>query len=153
MNQLLRHATFAVGVAVIAWVGAGYVLTNPLALVVTVLIGAFWLMGVLELQRFRKATRELALAKLAELDTVMEQVIGAQERVLLSTVAARLEPRFDQLRGSRDAPASDTPAQPGPWLDRFCQEMRGLLLAELDLRLQPVEGLLEACRKSSIDRP
>ena len=62
MNQLLRHATFAVGLAVIAWVGAGYVLTNPLALVVTVLIGAFWLMGVLELQRFRKATRELALA-------------------------------------------------------------------------------------------
>jgi hypothetical protein len=98
------------------------------------------------------ADRSPALAKLAELDTVMEQVIGAQERVLLSTVAARLEPRFDQLRGSRDALASDTPAQPGPWLDRFCQEMRGLLLAELDLRLQPVEGLLEACRKSLSDR-
>jgi hypothetical protein len=47
MNQLLRHATLAVGLAVIAWVGAGYVLTNPLALAVTVLIGAFWLMGVL----------------------------------------------------------------------------------------------------------
>ncbi len=62
MNQLLRHATFAVGLAVIAWVGAGYVLTNPLALAITVLIGAFWLMGVLELQRFRKSTTELALA-------------------------------------------------------------------------------------------
>ena len=62
MNQLLRHATLAVGLAVIAWVGAGYVLTNPLALVITVLIGAFWVMGVLELQRFRQATGELALA-------------------------------------------------------------------------------------------
>jgi len=62
MNQLLRHATFAVGLAVIAWVGAGYVLTNPLALAVTILIGAFWLMGVLELQRFGRATVELGLA-------------------------------------------------------------------------------------------
>jgi Protein of unknown function (DUF3348) len=97
------------------------------------------------------ADRSPALAKLAELDTVMEQVVGAQERALLSTVAARLEPRFDQLRGTQEA--SDAPAPSGPWLDRFCQEMRSLLLAELDLRLQPVEGLLEACRKSLSDRP
>jgi Protein of unknown function (DUF3348) len=98
------------------------------------------------------ADRSPALAKLAELDTVMEQVVGAQERALLATVAGRLEPRFDQLRGTQRDPASDAPIQPGPWLDRFRQEMRDLLLAELDLRLQPVEGLLEACRKSSIDR-
>ena len=62
MNQLLRHATLAAGLAVIAWVGAGYVLTNPLALAVTVLIGAFHVMGVLELRRFRGATGELAQA-------------------------------------------------------------------------------------------
>jgi len=62
MNQLLRHATFAVGLAVIAWVGAGYLPTNPLALAVTVLIGAFWAMGVLELRRFGRATVELGLA-------------------------------------------------------------------------------------------
>ncbi len=76
----------------------------------------------------------------------MEQVVGAQERALLATVGARLEPRFDQLRAAQDG------APPGPWLERFRQEMRGLLLAELDLRLQPVEGLLEACRKSLNDR-
>jgi hypothetical protein len=98
------------------------------------------------------ADRSSALARLAELDTVMEQVVGAQERALLATVATRLEPRFDRLRATRDDPASDAPARPGPWLKRFHQEMRELLLAELDLRLQPVEGLLEACRKSSIDR-
>ena len=98
------------------------------------------------------ADRSSSLAKLAELDTVMEQVVGAQERALLAGVAGRLEPRFDSLRGTQgDAPsAAATP--PGPWLDRFRQEMRSLLLAELDLRLQPVEGLLEACRKSSTDR-
>ncbi|MFL6698610.1 MAG: DUF802 domain-containing protein, partial [Vitreoscilla sp.] len=62
MNQLLRHATLAVGLAVIAWVGAGYLLTNPLALVITVLVGAFWAMGVLELRRFQQASGELAQA-------------------------------------------------------------------------------------------
>ncbi len=94
------------------------------------------------------ADRSAALAKLAELDIVMEQVVGAQERALLATVASRLEPRFDQLRGTRDDTSPGIPVQPGPWLERFRQEMRGLLLAELDLRLQPVEGLLEACRQS-----
>jgi hypothetical protein len=98
------------------------------------------------------ADRSASLAKLAELDIVMEQVVGAQERALLATVGARLEPRFDQLRGTRDDAASEAPVQPGPWLERFRQEMRGLLLAELDLRLQPVEGLLEACRKSHLVR-
>jgi len=99
------------------------------------------------------ADRSPALAKLAELDTVMEQVVGGQERALLSTVAARLEPRFDRLRALQADASADAAARPGPWLDRFCQEMRSLLLAELDLRLQPVEGLLEACRKSLSDRP
>ena len=92
------------------------------------------------------ADRSARAAKLAELDTVMEQVVGAQERALLATVAGRLEARFDQLRGAQ----SDAVTPAGPWLEQFRQEMRGLLLAELDLRLQPCEGLLEACRKSLI---
>ncbi len=98
------------------------------------------------------ADRSAALARLAGLDIVMEQVVGARERALLATVGARLERRFDQLRGARGDLASEAPVQPGTWLERFRQEMRGLLLAELDLRLQPVEGLLEACRKSHLVR-
>lgn len=62
MNQFLRHAAAATGLAVIAWVGVGYLLTNPLALVLTLLIGAFFVMGVLDLQRFRRATLSLATA-------------------------------------------------------------------------------------------
>ena len=62
MNQFLRHAAAATGLAVIAWVGAGYLLTNPLALVLTLLIGAFYVMGVLELRHFRAATSVLAAA-------------------------------------------------------------------------------------------
>lgn len=92
------------------------------------------------------ADRSARAAKLAELDTVMEQVVGAQERALLATVAGRLEARFDQLRGA----SADAPPPASPWLERFHHEMRGLLLAELDLRLQPCEGLLQACRQSLI---
>ena len=103
------------------------------------------------------ADRSPALAKLAELDSVMEQVVGAQERALLATVASRLEPRFEQWRGTQGDASSDAAVsqvlQPGHGLERFRQEMRSLLLAELDLRLQPVEGLLEAVRKSLSDRP
>ena len=98
------------------------------------------------------ADRSLALATLAELDTVMEQVVGARERTLLATVGAQLEPRFEQLRDAAGAPQPAAAHQPAPWLAQFHQEMRGLLLAELDLRLQPVEGLLEACRLSLSDR-
>jgi hypothetical protein len=99
---------------------------------------------IVPLRRRLRATladRSAQAAKLAELDTVMEQVVGAQERALLATVAGRLEARFDQLRGDAESPT-------GPALERLRHEMRGLLLAELDLRLQPCEGLLQACRKS-----
>ncbi|HUH88167.1 MAG TPA: DUF3348 family protein [Pusillimonas sp.] len=36
----------------------------------------------------------------------------------------------------------------GPWLDTFREDMRAVLLAELDLRLEPIEGLLCALRDS-----
>jgi hypothetical protein len=62
MNKALRHATVLAGLAVIAWVGAGYVIGHPLALSITLLIGAFYGMGVLELHRFQQATTTLALA-------------------------------------------------------------------------------------------
>ncbi len=62
MNRPLRYATFLAGLAALAWVGAGYVGTNPLALVVTGLIGAFYLAGALELRRFQAATSALGRA-------------------------------------------------------------------------------------------
>jgi hypothetical protein len=41
----------------------------------------------------------------------------------------------------------DTPAlAPGAWLDVFRKDAQSVLLAELDLRFQPVEGLLAALR-------
>jgi len=44
------------------WIGVGYVGSNPLALAVTMLIGACYLAGALELQRYSQATSTLARA-------------------------------------------------------------------------------------------
>jgi hypothetical protein len=62
MNAFLRTAAFAAGLAVLAWVGLGYVGANPLALAITLLIAAFYFMGALELHRFRQTTAALAQA-------------------------------------------------------------------------------------------
>jgi hypothetical protein len=46
-----------------------------------------------------------------------------------------------------DTQQTDNPAgwtQAGAWLARFCNDMQMLLLAELELRLQPTVGLIEA---------
>lgn len=62
MTRTLHFTVFLVGLVAICWVGIGYVGTNPLALAITLLIGAFYLMGVLELHRFHQATATLAHA-------------------------------------------------------------------------------------------
>ena len=77
--------------------------------------------------------------------------LAPRERSLLATVPQLLGRRFEQLhqahRGTLPADGADDPArwlQPGTWLTRFCHDMKAVLQAELDLRLQPVAGLLEA---------
>lgn len=60
MTRFLQHFAFFVGLAAVCWVGVGYIGSNPLALVITLLVAAFYLMGALELHRFRQATSTLA---------------------------------------------------------------------------------------------
>jgi len=59
MTQLLHRIVFIVGLAAVCWVGIGYIGSNPLALAITVLIGAFYVVGALELHRFGQATTTL----------------------------------------------------------------------------------------------
>ncbi|HEY9224113.1 MAG TPA: DUF3348 domain-containing protein [Variovorax sp.] len=94
------------------------------------------------------AARSAEMAKLATVDAVMEQALEAREHSLLATVPALLEKRFKRLRqAATPAPdASETDAAPLAWLPVFHQDIRDLLLAELDFRFQPVDGLLEALR-------
>ena len=91
------------------------------------------------------------MARLAAVDGVMEQVVGGRERALLAGVATRLAQRFETLRARHEATPDDpdTPRPPVRWPDTFGQEMRDVLAAELDFRMQPVEGLLEALRRSA----
>lgn len=100
--------------------------------------------------------RSPALAQLAAVDAVMEQALGEREHSLLSSVPVLLEKHFERLRQAHlatlapiapeDAPTPAEAATAPPWLDEFRRDMQSVLLAELDLRLQPVEGLLEALR-------
>lgn len=89
------------------------------------------------------------LARLAAVDAVLAQVLSAQERRLLHTVPTLLEKRYVQLRDAHARPEAGAPgASPDSaapaWVAQFRREMQAVLLAELDLRLQPVQGLLQA---------
>lgn len=75
------------------------------------------------------------LRQLATLDAALDEALGGREQKLLSTVPAFLERRFEQLRKTH---------QGGGWLDIFGKELHEVLLAELDIRLEPVAGLIEA---------
>jgi hypothetical protein len=89
-----------------------------------------------------------SMARLAAVDAVMEEVVGTHERSLLATVPGLLEKRFKRLRQDEPDPA-DGKGQPARWLELFGKDMQAVLLAELDIRLQPVEGLLEALRSAT----
>lgn len=93
-----------------------------------------------------------ALKKLADLDAALDEILSDREGKLLAKLPLLLEMRFEQrLKTHRqmlvDTQQADSPAlwmQAGGWLRGFCTELQTVLLAELDLRLQPTVGLIEA---------
>ncbi|ACC75459.1 DUF3348 domain-containing protein [Paraburkholderia phymatum] len=105
------------------------------------------------------AAKAPEMTRLAVVDAIMERSLGARERNLFGAVPGLLAGHFERLRkADRDAQASGAPAEgqaqtepatrPGAWLDGFRKDMQSVLLAELDIRFQPVEGLLAALRIS-----
>lgn len=93
--------------------------------------------------RERLAQRSAEMARLAEVDAVMEGALSPREHALLGAVPALLETHFERLRAAANTSAADPSAA---WLDGFRRDMQGVLIAELDVRFQPVEGLLAALR-------
>lgn len=75
-----------------------------------------------------------ALRQLALLDAAFAQALAAREQLLLNRLPALLKRRFEQVRRTQAA-AQD-----------FGRLWREALLAELDLRLAPVAGLVDAAR-------
>jgi len=92
------------------------------------------------------------LKQLAALDAVFDDILWERTRKLFSTIPKMLEKRFQHLFNSHKQTLSITNKQDNPaqwmqqdeWLGHFCRDMQSLLLAENDVQLQPVLGLLEA---------
>ena len=104
--------------------------------------------------RVRQALTALspALGRLAALDAVFDEALRDRERQLLSTVPLLLEQHFERLRRAHSttrfqaqgSPAAADSRSPARWLAEYGRDMQQVLLAELDIRLQPIEGMVEA---------
>lgn len=114
-------------------------------------------------ERVRAALAECGgeAGRLAAVDAVMAEVLAAQERRLLATLAPMLGRHFERLCAPPAEPSAETPqpvddaaaqpTAPAPEARRdwFRLDLQAVLLAELELRLQPVQGLLAALRQHS----
>ncbi|QVQ27801.1 DUF3348 domain-containing protein [Achromobacter deleyi] len=109
------------------------------------------------------AARNGEMTRLAVVDAIMDRALLPKERALLGAIPKLLQVHFVRLRVAEEAALANAEAgdaaeaeitetppavTPGAWLDTFRKDMRSVLLAELDVRLQPVEGLLAALRAS-----
>jgi hypothetical protein len=88
------------------------------------------------------------LVQLAALDAAMEPLLAGREQRLLNSLPAFLKVRFLALRQQAAliqlADKPDRTPDDLRWLQTFADEFEQTLLAELDLRLQPVTGLIES---------
>ncbi|MFL6693345.1 MAG: DUF3348 family protein [Ramlibacter sp.] len=80
------------------------------------------------------------LRQLAALDAVLEQVLAPREQTHLPAVASLLQRRYEQLRRADQQPAESSADR----REDFRKEWTQALLAELDLRLEPVAGMVDA---------
>jgi hypothetical protein len=107
-----------------------------------------------------------ALQQLAALDAAFENILSEREAVLLAKVAKMHEKRFAhavkthlkrQAEAASLATTTNSLATPtdstAVWLLPLRQAMRSALLAELDTRLQPTLGLLEAFQQENSPSP
>lgn len=85
---LVFALVFGLGLAAIGWVATSYLGTSPLALTMTLLIGAVYALGAVELWRFQQATQTLRVA-LAELAA---SVVPADPSPRLADWLDRLHP-------------------------------------------------------------
>jgi hypothetical protein len=113
MNRFLSFLIFAVGLAVAAWVGSGYMATNPLALAVTAIVVVVYLVGAAELFRYQQATARLAgvIKDLTETPNDLDAWLSGLDTSLRSAVRLRVQ--------------GDRVALPGPVLAPY---LAGLLV-------------------------
>ncbi|MDX9788528.1 MAG: DUF3348 family protein [Desulfobacterales bacterium] len=96
-------------------------------------------------------------AQLSTLDASLGEVLLPRTQELFAVIPKLLERRFGggldaHRRTLSKAPAASDLAQwiePDGWIGLFCNDMRALLLAELEVRLQPVSGMIESLSETS----
>jgi hypothetical protein len=82
------------------------------------------------------------MARLADVDAVMEMTLSPREQNLLASTPVLLGQHFERLKlANVDAPDH-------AWLAVFQRDLQDVLLAELDVRFHPIEALLAALRSS-----
>jgi len=84
---------FALGLMTVAWVGAGFVGSNPIALAMTLVIAAVYALGALEIRRFRAGTHSLAaaLADVPQPLASLEDWLARVDPALRNAVRLRIE--------------------------------------------------------------
>jgi exonuclease VII large subunit len=98
-------------------------------------------MGVDALRQHVRQQLAQVNPELAAMDAVMDPLFAGREQRLLAGLSAFLRARFVALQ--QQTTEADSPDAPG-WLQTFSAEFEQLMLAELDLRLLPVVGLIES---------
>ena len=92
-RNLLYPVVFLAGLAVVCWIGVGYVGSNPLGAAVAALVGACYLAGALELYRYRQATVSLrrSVDGLSSAPASLEAWLGGLPQGLRNAVRLRVE--------------------------------------------------------------
>ncbi|WP_295862479.1 DUF802 domain-containing protein [uncultured Xanthomonas sp.] len=92
-KTLLHSVLFLAGLAVVCWIGVGYLGSNPLGASFAALIGLCYLAGIAELYRYRQATATLQTA-LIEVESARHDLGGWLQRLhpsLRNAVRLRIE--------------------------------------------------------------
>lgn len=92
-RHLLYFCVFLTGLAVVGWIGLGYVGSNPLGTLVVMVIGAGYLVGAMELHRYRQATAtmQLAVNGLSTAPATLGEWLGGLHPSLRNAVRLRIE--------------------------------------------------------------
>lgn len=100
-----------------------------------------------------------ALAKLAKIDQALSESLAVTSGEAFAVIPKLLEKRFGLLFETLQSEFPENPGasdfnlwmKPGGWLSAFCTEMQELMLAELEVRLQPVVGMIDALPNNTLN--
>ena len=106
MSKLFFTLAFAIGIAVVSWIGAGFIGSDLLALAFTGLIGAVYCLGFGELVNFRRQTRRLAgqVGQLPENQDQVSRWLNTLPQPLQYPAQRRIEGHAAALPGPQITP-------------------------------------------------